>query len=178
MTLTYVKAGGPPDYWRIVRVVDLDTGTEVAGVIEADTSGGWLTYYARDQQGRLKVENGELVIERRQGRFELRTQSVTDTLFDAIHDAGLVAQIVRANGLMIVNGVVYGAAGHGINVTFAAHTQALAELRDTQVDNESLRAENAALRAQLSAPRGGGVGRGVGQADEDFGGELIDAGDR
>lgn len=98
--------------------------------------------------------------------------------FDAIHDAARLAQIVRGNGLMIVNGVVYGAAGHGINVTFAAHTQALAELRDTQVDNESLRAEIAYLRSQIPSPRARGEGRGEGQADEDFGGEMLEAADR
>lgn len=99
--------------------------------------------------------------------------------FDAIADAARLAQIVRANGLMIVNGVVYGAAGHGINVTFAAHTQALAQLAAVEADNESLRAEIALLRS--GTPAGSGSVRGSAHSDsddEDFGGELIDAGDR
>lgn len=170
MTLTYAKAGGPPDYWSHVDVIDLDTGTKVRGVTEVDTLAGWLEFHERDDQGHLVIENGEIKIGRRHGLFALTLRGqVTDEIATAIHDAARLAQIVRANGLMIVNGVVYGAAGHGINVTFAAHTQALAQLAAVEADNETLRAENAALRSRLAPDD-------EGEFEPEP--ELIDAGDR
>ena len=99
----------------------------------------------------------------------------------ALHEAARMAQILRANGLMIVNGVVYGPAGHGVTVTFAAHTQVLAELAalrarlaeyeaDAAVDR--IIAGNAATRTAVASTH-----------DDDEGEfepepELIDAGDR
>jgi len=91
----------------------------------------------------------------------------TDRLFAAIRDAARLAQIVRDNGLMIVNGVVYGAAGHGVTVTFAAHTQALAELRDANAIIEVKDAEIARLRSRLAADDEG-----------EFGPEILEAADR
>lgn len=87
-------------------------------------------------------------------------------VLDAIRDAARLAQILRANNLMIVNGVVYGPAGHGITISFAAHTQTLAQLHAVEEENAALRQENAHLRGLR------------GDDEPEFGPELIDAGDR
>lgn len=70
--LTYAKVGGPPADWHGLKVVDLDTGAEVADVIEVNTAEGWVISHKRDNEGRLVVDGDEVATDRRVGRFEIK----------------------------------------------------------------------------------------------------------
>lgn len=87
-------------------------------------------------------------------------------LATALHEAARLAQILRANNLMIVNGVVYGPAGHGITISFASHTQTLAQLRAVEEERDTLRQENAYLRGLR------------GDDEPEFGPEILEPADR
>lgn len=72
--ITYAKVGGPPEGWRDLRVVDLDTGTELGGVLEVNTAEGWLVRHVKDESGYFKIDKvkGQWVKERITGRFGIR----------------------------------------------------------------------------------------------------------
>lgn len=75
--IRYAKVGGPPNNWRGLRIVDLDTGAEIRRVIEVDADRGWLIRLVTDENGRLKLNDTrtEVARERVTGRFEIRTPS-------------------------------------------------------------------------------------------------------
>lgn len=54
--LTYAKAGGPPDDWTDLRVIDETTGLEVPNVIEVNTRTGFIVYD-------VAVDGGEFIHE-------------------------------------------------------------------------------------------------------------------
>jgi hypothetical protein len=69
---TYAKTGGPPQSWRRLRIIDLETQREVRGVIEIDTAAGWLRRYQTDERGRLVINAArEATVERLAGRFRI-----------------------------------------------------------------------------------------------------------
>lgn len=86
----------------------------------------------------------------------------------AIHEAARIEQIMRDNGLMMVDGVVYGDEGRRGMVTLAAHTQALAQLRHAQSELEAWRSCCAVPLFVPSPHRGEGQGEG----------ETVEAADR
>ena len=67
---TYARAGGPPDDWYSIRVINLDTGAEVRDVVEVDTVDGWVI---QQRQASDVVRKGGHV--RLKGRFEIRRPS-------------------------------------------------------------------------------------------------------
>lgn len=64
--ITYAMVGGPPDNWKGITIIDLDTGLEACDVIEVDAGDGWLIRAARDGRGLIYAE------EKLNGRFEIR----------------------------------------------------------------------------------------------------------
>lgn len=52
--LLYVKAGGPPDNWRQVRVIRKANGQEVRDVVEANAHEGWFRQVQRDKAGNIE----------------------------------------------------------------------------------------------------------------------------
>lgn len=73
-TITYAVVDGPPRDWRGLRIFDLDTGTEIKEVLEADTVNGWVVRYVTDAQGRIVPnQHGDRAkTEIIRGRFEIR----------------------------------------------------------------------------------------------------------
>lgn len=69
--VTYAKAGGPPDNWCGLLVLDRDSGEYVGEVCECDTEGGWLVRYKTDAQGNFYLDGDEVARERLTGRFAL-----------------------------------------------------------------------------------------------------------
>lgn len=67
--LLYAKAGGPPDNWMDLRVIDLDTGQDVQDALEVNVTEGWMIRYKRP------LEHGPHgpATERVTGRFHLTT---------------------------------------------------------------------------------------------------------
>lgn len=63
---TYARAGGPPNDWHLLDVVDLDSGLSVSMVMEVDCREGWLRRYT-GREGR----SGEPEVEILRGRFRL-----------------------------------------------------------------------------------------------------------
>lgn len=70
--LTYAKAGGPPDDWRMWRVFNSVTGQEVRDVREVDTAAGWCIKLSVDALGRPVLAEDHFTYERVTGAFELR----------------------------------------------------------------------------------------------------------
>jgi len=70
--VTYARAGGPPDDWQGLRVFKVKTGEEVLEVVEVSTKDNWLKRLVTDREGKPIVKNGELVVERIRGLFEIR----------------------------------------------------------------------------------------------------------
>lgn len=48
ISLTYAKAGGPPEYWDHLKVWDVDCNEFVDNVFEVNTTDGWLMRYLMD----------------------------------------------------------------------------------------------------------------------------------
>ncbi len=78
--LTYAKAGGPPDNWRGITVIDLETDLPVCAVIEVDTLAGFVIKQAVGDDGQPIIDwnapgGAAIVAERIEGRFEIRRPS-------------------------------------------------------------------------------------------------------
>lgn len=73
MTITYARAGGPPDNWMGLRVFNIDTGKEMLNVHEVDAEAGWLVQYVvvDEKAGTLMAVEGQLVLERVDGNFRI-----------------------------------------------------------------------------------------------------------
>lgn len=71
--LTYAKAGGPPENWHGIVILDRDTGEFVRNAIEVDAAEGWLIRYQTDDSGAYLFDaaHQELLTERIEGRFAL-----------------------------------------------------------------------------------------------------------
>lgn len=73
--ITFAKVDGPPADWRGLRVIDLDTGLELDGVVECDTVERYVIRNRKDERG-LPYEDpekpGHVAMERITGRFEIR----------------------------------------------------------------------------------------------------------
>lgn len=48
--ITYAKAGGPPDNWLDLMVIDFDTGEMLDFVVEVNTVEGWADCYDKTEQ--------------------------------------------------------------------------------------------------------------------------------
>jgi hypothetical protein len=75
--LTYAKAGGPPDNWRGITVIDLETEQPVEAVVEVDTLAGFVIKHALDAAGNGVIDwnapgGPAIILERIEGRFEIR----------------------------------------------------------------------------------------------------------
>lgn len=77
--ITYAKVDGPPEDWCGLRVIDLQTGSEVRDVIEASTlfTCGWVRKLALGADGEpyLNEAKDAIVEEVIYGRFEIRRPS-------------------------------------------------------------------------------------------------------
>ena len=74
-TLTYAIVGGPPEDWRGLVIVDLETGREVRDVVEVNSAEGWLIRFRRNEQGHVYLDPDrpdEAARERLTGKFEIR----------------------------------------------------------------------------------------------------------
>lgn len=72
--ITYAKAGGPPTYWRGLKVFDLETGQEVTKVVEVNAAEGWLFRLREDERGRMFEDPdnpGHAAQERLSGHFKI-----------------------------------------------------------------------------------------------------------
>lgn len=72
--ITYAKAGGPPDDWQGLRVLDLETGDEVDRVEEVNAAEGWLIRAKLNAEGMVYSDPDrpdEIARERLTGRFAL-----------------------------------------------------------------------------------------------------------
>lgn len=80
--LTYAKAGGPPDDWRMWRVFDLATGLEVMAVIEVNITEKWCRAHKLNDLGMpYRDRGGDHFAEHTLvGRFELRRVDDPPTL--------------------------------------------------------------------------------------------------
>jgi hypothetical protein len=104
-----------------------------------------------------------------------------DTLAIALHEAASIAHIIRAHGLLVCTGVVYGAEGRRDLITVAAHTQVLAELRAIEAENITLRARLTACDSDDPVERIIARNTHDRQTEDDepeFGADLIEAADR
>lgn len=72
--VTYAKAGGPPDDWRGLAIIDLDTGQEVLDVTEVDTVAGWLVSYKRNAEGSYYLDGDQIARQRIEGRYQIRAR--------------------------------------------------------------------------------------------------------
>lgn len=73
--LLYVKAGGPPDSWRKVRVIRKANGQEVRDVVEANAHEGWFDQAVRNKAGNIERDKvGRMIIRRVRAaiRLEIR----------------------------------------------------------------------------------------------------------
>lgn len=75
--LIYAKAGVTPDDWESLTVIDLGANLEVDSVLEVNTAEGWLLRHfpgegPAPESPQLLIKSNETVMERREGRFELR----------------------------------------------------------------------------------------------------------
>lgn len=69
----YAKAGGPPDDWVDLYVIDEETAAEVRDVIEVDCDEGWAICWERDDNDDVLIDpaTGDLATQRITGRFRL-----------------------------------------------------------------------------------------------------------
>ncbi|NIJ40369.1 hypothetical protein FHS78_000639 [Parvibaculum indicum] len=75
--ITYAKAGGPPEDWTNIEVVDIQTGNVIDYVVEVDTIAGWLRKYKTDENGKLALlpDGKTPQIEALCGRFAIRRRT-------------------------------------------------------------------------------------------------------
>ncbi|GEM_PF-2759377 len=72
--ITYAKAGGPPTYWRGLKVFDLESGREVTKVVEVNAAEGWLLRFREDERGQMFEDPnspGHAAQERLSGHFKI-----------------------------------------------------------------------------------------------------------
>lgn len=74
--ILYVKAGGPPENWRKVRVIRKANGQEVRDVVEANAHEGWFDQAVRDKAGNIKRDKvGRMIIRRVRSAIKLETRT-------------------------------------------------------------------------------------------------------
>lgn len=74
-TITYAKAGGPPDNWREITVLNVETGEEVVDIVEVNATEGWAVINAISENGHRIVFNGTAVTKRIEGKFRIIPKS-------------------------------------------------------------------------------------------------------
>lgn len=70
IVFNYAKAGGPPDEWERLEVVDRETGDLISDVVEANADEGWFIRHVVDP------ETGEVVVEGEGDDRRIKTERV------------------------------------------------------------------------------------------------------
>jgi hypothetical protein len=77
---TYAAVGGPPHDWALLNVF-LD-GEQVRHIREVNTAEGWALREVVDEQGQVRIKDGDIEVERHKGNYSLQWREAETPLGD------------------------------------------------------------------------------------------------